>query len=178
MTVRIELEPWEYEHASQVGIRRYAENWGKADAKHYDHFRMEDNRTAQVAAAVCELAVAKAINQYWGGHVWSGSKHKQYKDLPDVGTNIEVRRIRTSPDAAVRKRQLGKGLILFVAQPEPPELRSIDILGWIDHDKAWELGKPSSYAPDSTRNIASTLLKSVTEFEGYNNNGQWQEEKT
>ena len=66
MTVRIELEPWEYEHASQVGIRRYAENWGKADAKHYDHFRMEDNRTAQVAAAVCELAVAKAINQYWG----------------------------------------------------------------------------------------------------------------
>ncbi len=178
MTVRIELEPWEYEHASQVGIRRYAENWGKADAKHYDHFRMEDNRTAQVAAAVCELAVAKAINQYWGGHVWSGSKHKQYKDLPDVGTNIEVRRIRTSPDAAVRKRQLGKGLILFVAQPEPPELRSIDILGWIDHDEAWEKGKPSSYAPDSTRNIASTLLKSVTEFEGYNNNGQWQEEKT
>lgn len=178
MTVRIELEPWEYEHASQVGIRRYAENWGKADAKHYDHFRMEDNRTAQVAAAVCELAVAKAINQYWGGHVWSGSKHKQYKDLPDVGTNIEVRRIRTSPDAAVRKRQLGKGLILFVAQPEPPELRSIDILGWIDHDEAWEKGKPSSYAPDSTRNIASTLLKSVTEFEGYNKNGQWQEEKT
>ena len=169
MVVRIDLEPWEYEWANAVGIRRYAENWGKPDAKHYDAFRMEDNRTAQVAATVCELAVAKVTNQYWGGHVWPQGKHKEYKDLPDVGTNIEVRRIRTSPDAAVRKKQLGKGLILFVAQPDPPELRSVDILGWIDHDEAWELGKPSSYAPDTTRNIASTLLKSVTEFATYSN---------
>jgi len=53
-----------------------------------------------------------------------------------------------------------------VAQPEPPELRSVNVLGWIDHDEAWELGKPSSYAPDTTRNIASTLLKSVACFGG------------
>ena len=86
-----------------------------------------------------------------------------------MGTNIEVRRIRTSPDAAVRKKQLGKGLILFVAQPEEPELRSVDILGWMDYDEAWEQGKPSSYAPETTRNIASTLLKSVTEFATYSN---------
>ena len=169
MVVRIDLEPWEYEWANAVGIRRYAENWKAPDAKHYDAFRMEDNRTAQVAATVCELAVAKVTNQYWGGHVWPQGKHKEYKDLPDVGTNIEVRRIRTSPDAAVRKKQLGKGLILFVAQPQPPELRSVDILGWIDHDEAWEQGKPSSYAPETTRNIASTLLKSVTEFATYSN---------
>jgi len=164
--MRVDLEPWEYEWANAVGIRRFAENWGKADAEHYDSSRMEDNRTAQVAATVCELAVAKVTNQFWSGHVWPQGKHKEYKDLPDVGTNIEVRRIRTSPDAAVRKRQLGKGLILFVAQPEPPELRTVNVLGWIDHDEAWELGKPSSYAPDTTRNIASTLLKSVACFGG------------
>ena len=170
MVVRIDLEPWEYEHANAVGIRRYAENWKAPDAKHYNNpFALQDNRTALVAASVCELAVAKVINQYWGGHVWPHAKHKEYKDLPDVGTNIEVRRIRTSPDAAVRKKQLGKGLILFVAQPQPPELRSVDILGWIDHDEAWEQGKPSSYAPETTRNIASTLLKSVTEFATYSN---------
>ena len=162
----IKLEAWEYEWATHVGCRRFIENWEKQDASHYKREYMEDDRTAQVAAAVGELAVAKVTNQFWSGHVWPQGKHKEYKDLPDVGTNIEVRRIRTSPDAAVRKRQLGKGLILFVAQPEPPELRSIDILGWIDHDEAWELGKPSSYAPDTTRNIASTLLKSVTEFAG------------
>ena len=167
--ILIKLEAWEYEWATHVGCRRFIENWEKQDASHYKREYMEDDRTAQVAAAVWELAVAKVTNQFWSGHVWPQGKHKEYKDLPDVGTNIEVRRIRTSPDAAVRKKQLGKGLILFVAQPQPPELRSVDILGWIDHDEAWEQGKPSSYAPETTRNIASTLLKSVTEFATYSN---------
>lgn len=58
----ITLDPWEYEWASHVGIRRFTANWGKKDAAHYDPARMEDNRTAQVAAAVAEIAVAKATN--------------------------------------------------------------------------------------------------------------------
>ena len=57
--MQIELDPWEYEHALHVGARRFIENWGKADAAHYDKKRMEDNRTALAAASVGELAVAK-----------------------------------------------------------------------------------------------------------------------
>jgi len=29
----ITLEPWEYEHANQVGIRRYTANWTKQNAQ-------------------------------------------------------------------------------------------------------------------------------------------------
>jgi len=161
----VELEPWEYEWASHVGARRYIENWGKADAPYYDKKRMEDDRTAQVAACVGELAVAKATNQYWSGHVWHKSVHKEYRHLPDVGDNVEVRRVRTSTSAAVRQRQLGKGLVLFVVKPVAPEFRSVEILGWIDHDEAWEKGEPSGYSED-TRVIAEEYLHPLMAYAG------------
>ena len=73
--ILVELHPWEYEWALHVGARRYIENWGKADAPYYDKKRMEDDRTAQAAACVGELAVAKLTNQFWSGHVWPKNKH-------------------------------------------------------------------------------------------------------
>lgn len=147
----IELEKWEYEHASNVGIRRYTANWEKKDAQHYDRTRMEDDRTAHVAAAICELAVAKHTNQYWHGHVWHASEHFKYNKLPDVGTNIEVRRIRNSVGVPVRWGAKGYELILWACKPVAPEFRTVEILGYVDHDYAWDHGDPSSYAPETTR---------------------------
>jgi hypothetical protein len=154
----ISLHPWEYEWASHVGARRFIENWNKQNAAHYDQKRMEDDRTAQVAACVAELAVAKHVNQFWSGHVWHGTHHSRYKDLPDVGFNIEVRRLRTKKSAAVRKHQVGKGLILFAAKPVPPELRFVIIYGCRDYDESWALGVPSEYYPDTTRELDPEFL--------------------
>jgi len=156
--VVVRLEPWEYAHACDVGIRRFTANWGKADAAYYNRSRMEDDRTASVAAAICELAVAKHTNRYWSGHVWHQSEHARYEDLPDVGRNIEVRRIRTGTSAAVRKHQLGKGLVLWVAKPLEPEFTEVELYGWMHYDEAWEKGRPSRYAPESTRVIDVSAL--------------------
>jgi hypothetical protein len=147
----VELEPWEYEWVAHVGARRYIENWGKLDAAHYDRSRMEDDRTAQVAAAACELAVAKWTNSYWSGHVWKAVDHERRKNLPDVGKNIEVRRLRTRETAALRKSQLAKNLVLFVAKPVMPEIRAVEIYGWIMYDKGWTLAEPADYDPENTR---------------------------
>ena len=154
----VELAPWEYEWASHVGARRFIENWERGDAKHYDRSRMEDDRTAQVAACVCELAVAKYTNRYWSGSVWDRRDHHKYKDIADVGHNIEVRRIRTELAAAVRRHQVGKKLVLFVARPVMPEMRDVEIYGHLAYDKAWELGLPSSY-DENTRTINVNQLK-------------------
>lgn len=155
----VELEPFEYEWASHVGTRRYIENWPKSDAKHYKKELMEDDRTAQVAAAVCELAVAKITNRFWSGHVWSASQHDAYKNkIKDVGRNIEVRRVRTGESAAVRKRDLGQGLVLFVAKAIMPELRQVEVWGYIDYDDAWEIGEPAPYSPEDTRLIHRSHL--------------------
>lgn len=149
----VELQSWEYEHASNVGIRRFTANWERNDAKHYDRSRMEDDRTAQVAAAACELAVAKYTNQYWHAHIWHHTDHYKYKHMPDVGLNIEVRRIRTGSRAAVRRNDLGMGKVLWIAKAIYPELVGVELWGSIDYDVAWEMGQPSSYAPETTRLI-------------------------
>lgn len=160
---RVDLHPWEFEWAMFVAARRSAENWGKRDAPHYKKERMEDERTASAAACVCELAVAKATNRYWSGHVWHKSDHDRYRnDIADVGDNIEVRRVRTSDNAAVRRHQVGKGLVLFVARPVMPEMASVDILGWIRYDEAWEKGEESKYDPQNTRVISPEFLTELT----------------
>lgn len=160
MTLTIDLTTWEYEQVNLVGIRRFTANWDKKDAPYYKRERMEDDRTAQVAAAACELAVAKHTNRYWHAHIWHASDHKKYRELPDVGKNIEVRRIRTGTSAAVRKHQLDKGLILWVAQAVEPEFRQVKLYGWIPYDEAWEKGLPSKYDPETTRVIDVQLLHS------------------
>jgi hypothetical protein len=156
--VSIGLETWEYAHACDVGIRRYTANWTKQDAPHYKAERMEDNRTALVAASICELAVAKYTNRYWHAHVWHQTEHEQYKHLPDVGANIEVRRIRTGKSAAVRRHQLGKGLVLWVAEAIAPEFRDVTLYGWLRYDDAWEMGEESTYDPQNTRVIRTDQL--------------------
>jgi hypothetical protein len=157
----IDLYPWEYDHALQIAARRHAANWGKQDAPHYHRKNMEDDRTAQAAACVCELAVAKATNRYWSGHVWHKSEHNLYRDLPDVGDNIEVRRIRTQMSAAVRRHQLGKGLVLFVARPILPEMMQVEVFGWKKYDDAWEIGQPAKYDPENTRVISVDDLEQL-----------------
>ena len=157
--VNIELKPWEYEWASHVGIRRFIENWEKSNAKHYsDEKRMEDDRTAQVAACVAEFAVAIHTNRTWSGTVWSKEQHNRYKHLADVGTNIEVRRIRTRKMATLRKHQLDKNLILFVAEPIAPEFRVVTVHGYINYDYGWEIGKPTDYDPENTREVPLSAL--------------------
>ncbi len=139
MTDVVNLDPWEYQWASHVGISRFTANWTKENAAYYVPEAMEDDRTAQVAAAITELAVAKHTNRYWSGSHWSKADHAKYRHLPDVGRNIEVRRVRTR-DATVRYKQVGLGLVLFVGHPIPKEFRQVEIWGWLPYDEAWEYG--------------------------------------
>lgn len=138
----IELEPWEYEHAYAVGIRRFTENWGKRDSANYDDpKKKEEDRNAQAAAAICELAVAKYLNQYWSGHVWRKEDHDKYKNIPDVGKNIEVRRVRTDKGPAVKQKDLRKGLVIWGARLVDKEYSKVELLGWIDADEGGKIGE-------------------------------------
>lgn len=128
----VTLQTWEYEHASNVGIARFTRNWERNDASHYDRGKMEDDRTAQFAAAACELAVAKVTNRYWHGHVWDVRDHERYKRLADVGSNIEVRRCRTRDAVAVRRSDEGK--IVFAARTVDDEFRQIEVIGYVPAD--------------------------------------------
>jgi len=141
----VTLTPWEKEWATRIGTARHEVNLTRGNAAWYDPARMEDNLTASIVAAVAELAVAKHTNRYWSGSIWPVEDHDRYKDLPDVGRNIEVRTVRTSPKAAVRRHQLNKGLVLWVAKPIRPSLDEVEMWGWLPMELAWELGEPATY---------------------------------
>lgn len=160
------LDPWEYQWASHVGIARFTANWQKQDAAYYKKELMEDDRTAQVAACVAEIAVAKHTNRYWSGSMWTAANHNAEKHRADVGKNIEVRRVRPNKrtgepnSAAVRKHQVGMGLVLWVAFPIGPEFREVEMLGYLPYDEAWELGTPATYDKQgNTRLIDGRHLK-------------------
>lgn len=146
--VTVIIDPWEYERANDVGIRRYTQRWNSQDAPHYqDKSRQEENRTANVAAAICELAVAKYLNQYWHGHIWHESEHDNYKLYPDVGQNIEVKRIRVENGYWVPVRKSGNkipGLVVWAAHAEPPEFREVEIYGWVPQETGWANGIPGA----------------------------------
>lgn len=162
----IVLEAWEYEWVNSVGIRRFTANWNKRDAAHYDKSRMEDDRTAQVAAAACELAVAKLTNKYWSGTVWPANQHDQQKHRADVGVNFEVRRVRTKDAVAVRKHQLGKGFFIWACKTIGPELREVDVIGYKEYDIAYLEGTPSDFDPEATRYFPlANLIAAPTEFQ-------------
>jgi hypothetical protein len=129
----ITLTPWEYERAFAVGIGRFTANWGVGDAEYYDRSLMEEDRNAQPAAAICELAVAKYTGKYWHAGVWSRGDHSKYKHLADVGDDIEVRRVRTKNAVKVRSKDAGK--IVWAARTADPEYRTVEILGFISADE-------------------------------------------
>lgn len=141
----VDLYPWEYERAFSVGIQRFVANWGRQDAAYYDRGRMESDRRANAAAALCEVAVARFVNEYWHGHVWHISEHDKYRSIADVGTNIEVRRVRTQSGPTVRPADSGK--IVWGARVIEPEWTSVQLLGWIPADEALAGGDKSVVVP-------------------------------
>lgn len=132
----ITLRPWEYARGFQVGIDRFVANWSTQDAKHYDRAAMEEDRNAQAAAALCEIAVARYTNQYWHGGVWHRSEHVRYRGIADVGENIEVRRIRTATGVPVRLTDEGR--VVWAARTVDPEYRQIELLGFVNADDVIE----------------------------------------
>jgi len=138
----VTLEKWEYEKAAIVGVQRFIARWDSQDAKQYSNKnRQQPNLIANIASCICELAVAKATNRYWHGHVWHTSEHDKYKFLPDVGVNQEVRRCRTPHGVAIQKYQNHmKDLVVFGVRILDEEMRNVEIYGYITQEKGWEIG--------------------------------------
>lgn len=158
----IDLQSWEYELAGQVGLARIAANFGRSDAAHYNRERMEDDRTAQHAAAAAEIATARAANRYWtAGGAWSREDHAQFRNLPDVGKNIEVRRVRDPGASTFAAGPNDCERVIFACYVEPPEFRRVRVLGWIRGADALALGRDAGYGDRVRVGIEHLSLRGI-----------------
>lgn len=159
--MNVDLAPWEYEWAAHVGIQRMTRRTNSQNASHYQQStRLEPELRATIATCCCEIAVARAYNLYWGGHVWDARDHAKHKSIADVGHNTEVRRVRKEGSPfAVRKADVQAGRLMVAAFAHDPDFRTITVYGSISADEAWELGEPSDFDPDGTRYCSISYLE-------------------
>lgn len=140
----VSLEPWEVEWATFVGEQRRTANEGVANAAHYDPKRMQSEEIASRETCMAELAVAKFLNQYWSGSFWPRSKHNEYRHLPDVGHDIEVRRIRQRNNPlVVRERDVRADHRIVIAHVANGW--QVEVIGGARATEAWALGEPAPY---------------------------------
>lgn len=148
----VRLEHWEYIHAHDIGIKRAAANWGVPDSLAMaDKSRQQPNRLANPGATICELAVAKYLNQYWSGSIWPRKEHDIHKVKADVGKNVEVRQTLVEGGNWIVVRKSGNFIpnaVVFSAHinyDKDIEGRIVEICGWIPQDIGWRDGvaKPS-----------------------------------
>lgn len=166
--MKIYLEPFELDVATQVGTKRYLMNLEKQDKGYYANEHMEHDLTASIYSCVAELAVAKQLNQYWGAHWWLPEKHNYYKGMADVGTNVEVRRLREPNNAVpVRSKDVMQGCVVYgvyVPSLKSPkdDIMEVTIVGYINADEGWQQGERPSYDRyDQTRLVRQELLNQV-----------------
>jgi hypothetical protein len=164
--MKVTLDPWEHQVAYLVGMRREQANLHKTDARHYDRRRMEDNFRASLAAACCEAAVAKATCCYWTMSAWDSGQHQDFRMMPDILPNIEVKRIREPKNPlVVRRREVATNRLVVSAYAAPDYFRSVEIVGWLRAREAWELGNTAPYDPSGyTRLVEQSKLRSINEL--------------
>jgi len=154
MTV-VTLEPWEYQWAEHVGTQRDEINRTKQNAAYYDSNRMDsDNARANILSCCCELAVAKYLNRYWGGDYWPLDRHSEFRGLPDIAPNIEVRRV-TKPHnpLVIRERDAKKERKMFLTYVDMEDRLNVSLIGWLDAKKGYRYGKQPEWDQTGTARV-------------------------
>lgn len=128
-----------------VADKRNEMNQGRGDAPAYarNSERMEDNSVAMYASTRCEMAVAKATNRFWHASWWPAETHHTHRYEPDVGMNIEVKRIRQPHNPLlVKEDYVALDRVIFLAYAHTDDEHNVDVIGYIKADLAWEIGQP------------------------------------
>jgi hypothetical protein len=129
------LERYEVHFANEVAKIRTREN----KQNHiYNRDDLEPQPLAELNACCGEMAVAKSLNKYWSGLAWLSEEHQKYKEtIPDIGENIEVRRVKR-PDGRLSSRHhdVSHNRLLFLvyvhgANPDWIAQTHVDIIGYI-----------------------------------------------
>ena len=153
----VTLQDWEVDWATHVGEQRRLANRNTANAAHYDPNRMQSEEIASRDTCLAELAVAKFLNQYWSGSYWPRSEHEKYRHLPDVGKDIEVRRIRkrTNP-LVVRERDVRADHRIVIAYVT--KRLQVEVIGGARASEAWANGEPAPYDKQGKTRLLDQVL--------------------
>jgi hypothetical protein len=95
----VNLSKEEVRVCTLLAVERWLTKFGSIDKPNYAQGKadgkLEPEINANIRANVCEWAVAKQYNLGWNTPWYPNALHTKRYPIPDVGTNVEVRSVRT-----------------------------------------------------------------------------------
>lgn len=92
---------------------------------------LEHELLANIRANVAEYAVSKYHGLPWTFPWYPNDEHQRRKAHPDVGTNIEVRTVRTRDSIAVWQKDVTKNAVIVAAKVTDDDyFTTVEIYGW------------------------------------------------
>jgi len=150
----VTLSKEEVRACADAALNRWLMKWGSVDRENYqDKSKLEPEIAANVRTIVAEYAVAKLYKKSFTFPFYPNSEHPYRKDIAEVGTNIEVKTIRTKDQIPVFPKDIREGWLLVGARVLDRDYYSeVEIYGWLKmedippHDE-WK------YAPEGSWRI-------------------------
>ena len=152
----VHLSKEEVRACADIALNRWMMKWGSIDRPNYagDNKRhLEPEIAANVRTIVAEYAVAKLYKRSFTFPFYPNEEHPYRKDIAEVGTNIEVKSIRTKDEIPVFPKDIRDGWLLVGARVLDRDYYSqVEVYGWLpmedipNHDE-WK------YAPEGSWRI-------------------------
>ena len=135
MSKIVKLSKEEVRACADVALNRWMMKFGSVDRPNYagdNKLKLEPEIAANVRSIVAEYAVAKLYKQSFTFPFYPNEEHPFRQDIADVGTNIEVKSIRTRDEIPVFPKDIRPGWLLVGARVLDRDYYSeVEVFGWI-----------------------------------------------
>ena len=131
----VTLTKEEVRACADIALNRWMMKWGSIDRPNYagdNKAKLEPEIAANVRTIVAEYAVAKLYKQPLTFPFYPNEEHSYRKDIADVGTNIEVKSVRTRDEIPVFPKDIREGFLLVGARVLDRDYYSeVEVYGWL-----------------------------------------------
>lgn len=131
----VTLSKEEVRACADIALNRWMIKFGSEDRPNYagDNKRnLEPEIAANVRTIVAEYAVAKLYKKSFTFPFYTNEEHHYRKDIAEVGTNIEVKSIRTKDEIPVFPKDIREGWLLVGARVLDRDYYSeVEVFGWL-----------------------------------------------
>ncbi|ANH49530.1 hypothetical protein uvFWCGRAMDCOMC455_051 [Freshwater phage uvFW-CGR-AMD-COM-C455] len=115
MTVIVKLNQDEVRVCTMLAVERWLTKFNSTDKPNYAAGkaagRLEPELNANIRANVAEWAAAKHYNISWNVPWYPNELHTKRNSIPDAGTKVEVRTVRTQNGIPVWTKDSGKTIV-------------------------------------------------------------------
>ena len=150
----VTLSKEEVRACADAALNRWMMKWGSQDRENYqDKSKLEPEIAANVRTIVAEYAVAKLYKKSFTFPFYPNEEHGYRKDIAEVGTNIEVKTIRTKDEIPVFPKDIRPGWVLVGARVLDRDYYSeVEIYGWLQMEEI-PAHNEWKYAPEGSWRI-------------------------